>query len=276
MTTPINRRIRLLQTLGRLLPQVRGAGRLADILVWFGRRTSGGTLLTNVLGCEMQLDPAQFVDAYLLLTPQLYDYRELGLLRSHLQNGDTFLDVGAYLGLYSLVASRCMPNGRVLAFEADPRTARRCEDHAHLNNATNITVVPCGVSDRFERLSLGVIETNRGSNSFLLSDRREQLSVDCYPLTHLLTQHKVTSIRAAKFDIEGFGVRVLREFLKNWPARWHPNLLIVEQESGQEALLTDHGYRLVLRTGLNEVYIRNVAAQDTSSRLPEDTDRVAH
>jgi FkbM family methyltransferase len=59
-----------------------------------------------------------------------------------LEKGDIFIDVGANIGYYSVVASRRVgPEGRVVAIEACPDTARQLRKNVHLNRCTNIEIV---------------------------------------------------------------------------------------------------------------------------------------
>jgi FkbM family methyltransferase len=60
-----------------------------------------------------------------------------------LRPGQTFFDVGANVGFYSLLGSRLVrPNGSVMAFEPSPRNIAFLHRHIALNHADNITVVP--------------------------------------------------------------------------------------------------------------------------------------
>jgi FkbM family methyltransferase len=56
------------------------------------------------------------------------------VLKEHLKTGMTFYDVGANIGLFSLIAARLVGElGRVVAFEADPEIASRLREHVERN-----------------------------------------------------------------------------------------------------------------------------------------------
>jgi FkbM family methyltransferase len=60
----------------------------------------------------------------------------------------TVLDVGANIGSYTLLAAkRVGPEGRVYAFEPDPRTRASLERNVRDNRFANVIVVPCAASD---------------------------------------------------------------------------------------------------------------------------------
>ncbi|WP_375272196.1 FkbM family methyltransferase [Sphingomonas sp.] len=73
----------------------------------------------------------------------------LALLRETLQLGDTFVDAGANIGFYSIVAGRLVGvEGQVVAVEMMPETAVQLRANVALNDASNVRVVECALSDR--------------------------------------------------------------------------------------------------------------------------------
>jgi FkbM family methyltransferase len=62
-------------------------------------------------------------------------------MRRHLRPGMTFYDIGANIGFFSLLAARIIgPEGRVVAFEADPEVAQRFRDHVERNHFSTISI----------------------------------------------------------------------------------------------------------------------------------------
>ena len=54
------------------------------------------------------------------------DFHEMNFIRRYLRAGDTFLDIGANIGVYSLLAaSRVGPSGRVVAFEPAKQASKK-------------------------------------------------------------------------------------------------------------------------------------------------------
>jgi FkbM family methyltransferase len=62
------------------------------------------------------------------------------------QEADVVVDVGAFVGLYSLLAALANPRGRVFAFEPMPDNAERFRRHIELNRLKNVELVPAAVS----------------------------------------------------------------------------------------------------------------------------------
>ena len=77
--------LKVLTTLSRSLPRVRGAGRIATVFQKFYQRKKRPSLVAPVMDFKMRLDPNELVDSGFLFYPQLYDRREIALLRRELQ-----------------------------------------------------------------------------------------------------------------------------------------------------------------------------------------------
>lgn len=256
--------LKLLLGITRHLPRVRGAGVLANCLIRFYNRKPRPIERSAVCGRIMELDPGECVDSGLLFYPQLYDHREIALLRGALTEGDCFLDVGAHIGFYSLVAASLVgETGRVVAIEAEPQNFRRLARHVELNDLSQVQPIHRGVSDRHEILRLGLNLTGNRSGSSFLSDNPEGVEVACAPLVDILAEAGVSEIAAMKLDIEGFEYRALAHFFAHAPASLYPRMLImeffderVELEGGNSLeLAQSHGYRVLDRTRYNGVLV---------------------
>jgi FkbM family methyltransferase len=77
-----------------------------------------------------------------------YEPTEVELFKQALRVGQTVVDVGANVGLYSLIAARAVGDeGRVFSFEPDPRTVPFLAENATRNHLKNITIVSAAASD---------------------------------------------------------------------------------------------------------------------------------
>jgi len=257
-----NPELRGLLSVTRRLPHVRGAGVLANGVKSFYLRRPREMVVADVAGFQMCLDPAECVDGSLLFSPQLYDAYELHFLSTRLRQGDVFIDAGANIGLYSLVASKAVgETGVVVAIEADPCNHAKLCHNLELNGIGNVKAVNLGLSDKAETLRLGINDRgNRGGNSFL-ADNPNGVSVPCQSLHALLSETGVTRVRGMKMDIEGFEYRVLNAFFATADRTMHPEFVIIEvnptlrDKSGGSALtlLTTNGYRVTWSSKLNTI-----------------------
>lgn len=250
----------------RRLPDVPGATKLANALRRLYLRKRRDVVDAEVIDWRMRLEPSECVDGGLLFYPQLYDRAEIAFLGTVLKPGDVFLDIGANVGFYSLVAGRFVGRaGRVLSIEADPYTYAKLRCNLELNDLTNVEALNVGVADARQTLRLGINSSgNRGGNSFLVEDRLVGVEVECVPLTDILRDHDVTTVRGAKLDIEGFEYRTLRRFFEDAVPHLHPEFLILEanadfaETAGGDAvqLALEHGYKTLFTSELNQVLVR--------------------
>jgi len=75
------------------------------------------------------------------------DVTYLRLIWKLLRPGMVFLDIGAFHGLYTMIAARrTASTGRVIAFEPSPRDRRRLRLHAAMNRLANVEIEPYAVS----------------------------------------------------------------------------------------------------------------------------------
>ena len=245
-----------LRFLGHRLPRLpHASGVVNRLLKPLYLRKPRPPVVRDVLGLQMELDPTEAVDGNLLFCPQLYDALEIDYLCTQLRGGDTFVDVGAHIGFYALMAATRTRDGAVVAIEAAPATFARLERNIRLNEAA-IAAVHCGVSDRAETLELHLQERgNRGGNSFVKREEQGRtVEVQCVALVDILQSVGVTRVTGLKIDVEGFEDRVLRHFFANAPGELWPRFVITEFYGGDHlALLTSFGYREVLRTATNRI-----------------------
>ena len=81
----------------------------------------------------------------------------LAYLRNNVRPGDQFVDIGAWVGPYALLASRLVePTGRVYAIEPDPVARAALERNIAENSAPNISVIPWAVTEQRGMIDLDV------------------------------------------------------------------------------------------------------------------------
>jgi FkbM family methyltransferase len=127
---------------------------------------------------------------------------------SHLREGMTVMDVGANLGLYSLLISRAVgPSGKVYAFEPVPEIFARLKESIALNNATNVIPVPVALSDEKGKAKMSV---KGGSSSLFRRVSDEFVEVQVERLDDFVEREKIERVDAIKIDVEGAELRVIR------------------------------------------------------------------
>jgi FkbM family methyltransferase len=139
----------------------------------------------------------------------IYDSEEMRFLLSWLDAGDTFLDVGANIAPYSLLATT-VSDVRAVAFEPNEAAYERARRNAEINGVVDrLTIVPAAVGDDdgVARLSTDDWATNHlvQEGETLASVEVPLLRIDSYD-----AQHGLGSVALMKIDVEGHELAVLR------------------------------------------------------------------
>lgn len=127
-------------------------------------------------------------------------------IERQLKDGDTFVDVGANIGYYSLLASRLIgPRGKVVAIEASPEIFGKLEHNLRLNRISNVRTINAAAADRVGELPLFRAEDwNSGKSSTLLGEGSVfEATVPAAPLAQMLSPDEVRGARVIKIDVEG-------------------------------------------------------------------------
>jgi len=128
---------------------------------------------------------------------RLPDWPEMEFWRRLLRPGDLFVDVGANVGLYSMIAAEC--GAEVIAFEPAADMAAACERNLARNRVKG-TVVRAAVADRSGRTNLAGPDPNR-RRLVLDAIGDDADTVDVVRLDDALASRAPTGI---KVDVEGF------------------------------------------------------------------------
>lgn len=190
----------------------------------------------------------------------LADHAEMHFLRDYLRPGDTFVDVGANVGVYSLLACS-VPGVSVVALEPSARAFARAAENVALNglgDRVRLIRAAAGAAIRTAMLTTGLDVLNR------LLDEGSQAPAEPVDVTTLdaLDLERVSLI---KIDVEGCEAEVLegaRALIDS-----HRPVLIVEfnQPADLERIRRSIGYRWV-----------NYLPQSRSLEESDPTDRRAH
>lgn len=135
------------------------------------------------------------------------------ILQERLRPGQFFYDLGANIGLFSLLAARIVgPAGKVFSFEPDPEVAARLKRNVDRNGFTNVTIVQAGVwstSGRRIFQPASVSSPDRGLGKFASDeDAVDGVALECVALDDFTASEPPSD--AIKCDVEGAEVEVLR------------------------------------------------------------------
>jgi FkbM family methyltransferase len=90
---------------------------------------------------------------------------ETQLTLRHLQPGDVYVDVGANIGYYTLVAAqRVGSQGKVIAYEPDPKNFALLQANVELNHLSQVQVFPYALYDKNSEGKLFLSDDNFGDH----------------------------------------------------------------------------------------------------------------
>jgi FkbM family methyltransferase len=137
---------------------------------------------------------------------------QLDALSNALQPGQVFFDIGANVGLYTMLASRGVgPTGKVIAIEPDVRNLSHLYKHACLNKATNITILPGACADQC-KLQVFVFGTNYATGHLAQEGNMctdQSVPVLCVSVDAIVDTMDVMP-DIMKIDVEGAEMDVLK------------------------------------------------------------------
>lgn len=145
-----------------------------------------------------------------------FERGELSLLTELLPFCNGFIDVGANLGLYTLLAARRMPRGHVFAFEASAIEYDKLSWTVRENHLTNVTAVHCAVSDEegeatIHESLLGAGALNRLDGPAKPTGKWRATRVRKTSLDHYLAAlREMPPVDFVKIDVEGHELPVLK------------------------------------------------------------------
>jgi FkbM family methyltransferase len=162
-----------------------------------------------------------------------FEKSEQTFTKRFLTKGDIFVDVGANIGLFSLIASKVVgQSGHVYAFEPCTDTYDRFQKNIKLAHLKNISSFPIALSDEDRTLDLRVSKDGFDAwNSFVnpsIESVFETESVQTMRWDDFAHRHSLFGkVIMIKIDVEGWEMQVL-EGMKNTLSRSDAPVLQVE------------------------------------------------
>lgn len=188
------------------------------------------------------------------------------------------LDVGAHVGLFSLVAAHANPlSGRVYAFDPLPTTFGQLKRNVRLNRLKNVHCISSAVGESVgtaefffttavpypETSSLVSESTQEFIHSYTGGDL-EKVVVPITTLDHFVAEHKLERVDLVKIDVEKAEPQVLRG-MTGVLEKFKPHI-ICEVLQGSltdelESVLAPRGYRYYLLTREGPQLCEHIEAQ---------------
>ncbi len=142
------------------------------------------------------------------------DIGELRFLWRVLGTDSTFIDIGAYHGLFTVLAAKKIGGrGRVVAFEPSKRERRRLRLHLRMNNISSVTLEPFAVASGTGKADLFTVLSGYTSMNSLrppnIQYSVEPVQVETIGFDEYVSARSIQRIDLLKLDTEGCELEVL-------------------------------------------------------------------
>ncbi|MBL8173315.1 MAG: FkbM family methyltransferase [Bryobacterales bacterium] len=128
-----------------------------------------------------------------------------------LKPGAVMFDVGAYVGQFSLVASRVAPEIRIFAFEPTPQVFAQMQRNIRRNGCKNTTCIQAALSDSPGTAKLFYYPQSHDQNSLkALDPGARSVEVRVETVDSVIAQQRLNRLDLLKIDTEGNELAVLR------------------------------------------------------------------
>jgi len=138
-----------------------------------------------------------------IYTPPHFEIRE----------GETIVDLGANIGVFTLFAANQDRTGRIVAYEPLTSTSQLLRRNLELNGITNVRVVQKGVLDRKFRGHMYCSKLNLGGHSIfqaMSGPLSVRVEVDFTTLDDVLIENHLDHVDLLKIDCEGSEYKIVR------------------------------------------------------------------
>jgi FkbM family methyltransferase len=145
---------------------------------------------------------------------KLFETKTTNYVKKFLKQGDSFIDGGANIGYYSLMASKLVgQKGSVYAFEPTPATFKRLCDNISLNELQNVKPYQMGLGSDDGELEYFISNINPVNNSFVKSELNSHpgsnvIKVKIARLDTIFPDG-IDNLSVIKLDVEGYENEVI-------------------------------------------------------------------
>lgn len=158
----------------------------------------------DLFGYAFDCDLSEALQRYIFI----YDYDEeaRAFIEKIVKPGDVFMDIGANVGYYTLLASRLVgPGGKVIAIEPNPKVFAKLQRTLARNNIENVLALGIGLGKEKGVLKLYFDSTGGHDTATMIpGSMTEFVQVEVLPLDDVTAAHQIEKISYLKIDVDGF------------------------------------------------------------------------
>ena len=207
-----------------------GRGKLKKLIQYLWNSSSNNSVVdinyhNILLRCSLQTNN---IERKILFSSKLREKKEINLLKPYLKNGGTFVDIGANVGYYSLMAAQ-MGAKKVLSFEPNRAALSRFEFNVNVNGFNHIIdALPIALGAKRHEATMTASPDDLGAGTLVKNCVvGETFTVSVERIDEVLFERGIKKIDALKIDVEGYEDEALIPLL-DCPIETMPKFIIIE------------------------------------------------
>lgn len=145
----------------------------------------------------------------------IFEETIVSAITSNLKNGMTFIDIGANIGLHTIVAASKVGNkGKVIAIEPQQSCIKLLKENVALNKLNNVTVIDHALGSTKTEGKIFHVNDNNDAQATLratcAADQSKYETIQIRTLDSLMQELGINHADVVKVDIEGSEVQMLK------------------------------------------------------------------
>lgn len=171
-----------------------------------------------------------------------------------LSEESVFWDVGAYRGLYSLIASHKIRDGNIISFEPADIPRSQLKNNIDSVSANQVQIVDNPLYSNTEEVEI-TMDTTSGSRTFIKGtsnleerDTNKTVTLQAYSAEDLVTKFNIPSPTILKLDVEGGETSILQGFSEEQINKIKDIFVEVHHIKGKDKsvkrFLSKHGFNI--------------------------------
>lgn len=151
----------------------------------------------------------RLADLHFLGVDSLNDSFSINIMRKLASKSEVMLDIGADIGLMSLILSDANPIAAIYAFEPSSHSFPDLIENINLNNTKNIVALKLGVGSKDSKETFYYSPENSVISSFSAREGFIAEQIEIKTIESICVEFKINKIDFIKIDIEGFELDAL-------------------------------------------------------------------
>jgi len=172
---------------------------MKDYVLYHASKLSRGRAEKCLHGVRL----SSFINFSEFHTCNAVSHEERRFLESYEFGEGVILDVGANLGLVSLILAKKFPDRTIYPFEPNPSTFQALESNLKLNGINDVRCFELAISEHNGQAQFNADPRSRATNKITKEKDEHHVSVPCRTLDSFLEQYKIEKVALLKVDVEG-------------------------------------------------------------------------